>query len=101
MILQHAQQLRLQFERDLSNLIEKQSASIGKLHAADFLADRSRKGSLLVPEELTFQQTCRDRGTVDPYKGSILSLAQAMNSARDQLFSGAGFTKDEHRGAAA
>src|SRR5262245_3503766 len=39
--LQHAQQLRLEIERDLSDLVEKQRTAIGELKAADAVADRA------------------------------------------------------------
>ena len=41
-LLQHAQQLRLQLQRDLADLVEEHGALVGQLEAADALGDRRR-----------------------------------------------------------
>src|SRR5205823_5083760 len=39
LLLQHAQQLGLQFSRDVADLVEEQRPLVGQLEAADLLAD--------------------------------------------------------------
>ena len=41
-LLQHAQQLALQFERDFADLVEEQRAAVGEFEAADAVAHRRR-----------------------------------------------------------
>src|SRR5262249_188602 len=54
LFLQDAQKLRLQGQWQVSNFVQKKSARIGHFEAADFLRHGSRKGTLLVPKQLTF-----------------------------------------------
>src|SRR5258708_36459945 len=44
-LLQHAQQLALQFERDFTDFVEKQGASVGQFEAADAVAHRAGEGA--------------------------------------------------------
>ena len=55
-LLQHAQQLRLQLQRDLADLVEKHRAVVGQLEAADALRDRAGERAPLVPEQLALEQ---------------------------------------------
>src|SRR5215470_5032772 len=54
--LEHAQQLRLQLERKLANLIEKERAAISERKATRPLCVGAGKSSLLVPEQLALDQ---------------------------------------------
>src|SRR3989449_9067477 len=55
LLLQDAQQLRLELERDLADLVEEQRAAVGHLEAADLLGDGAGEGAPLVPEELALE----------------------------------------------
>ncbi len=72
LILQHAQQLGLQVERNLAHLVEKQGSAIRQFQASDFLADRAGKRSLLVAEQLAFQQAGGNGGAVELDEGCRL-----------------------------
>src|ERR1700678_4522864 len=63
-LLKHAQQFRLQFERNISDLIEKNRPMMSQFESADALRDRARKSPFLVTEEFTLQQSRRKRGTI-------------------------------------
>src|SRR5262245_55790279 len=63
--LQHAQQLHLEIERNLSDLVEKQRTAVGELKAADAVADGAGERSTHVTEELALEQLARNRSTVD------------------------------------
>src|SRR5438270_13677938 len=52
LVLQHAQQFRLQFERDVAHFIQKQRPPVGQFQPADLLVDRASECPLLVPEQL-------------------------------------------------
>src|SRR6202030_4654277 len=64
LILQNAQQLGLQLQRNVSNLVEQQSALIRQFQPAELLAYRSSEGSFFVAEQLAFQQSCGNGGAV-------------------------------------
>src|SRR5262249_30573192 len=55
LLLEHAQQLRLQVEREVADLVEKERAAVRQLEAADPLRDGTGKSPALVAEELAFQ----------------------------------------------
>ena len=66
LLLQHAQQLRLQLERDVADLVEKQRAAVRQLEAADPLRDRAGERAALVAEELALQQAGRESPRSSP-----------------------------------
>src|SRR5580698_3515521 len=98
LILQHAQQLRLQFQRDFPHFIEKQSSAVGQFHASDLLSDGAREGAFFVAEKFTFQQSRRDGGAVQLDESAIFAGAQIVNRAGNQFFTGTSFTQDQDRG---
>ena len=81
-LLQHAQQLGLQLERDLADLVEEQRAAVGELEAADAVAQRAGERALLVAEELALEQLARDRRAVDADQRPVAALGCASWMAR-------------------
>ena len=63
-LLQHAQQLRLQFQRHFADLVQEHGAVMRQLEAADALRNRARKRAALVPEQFALQQPGRNRRAV-------------------------------------
>jgi hypothetical protein len=55
-LLQSAQQLGLQVERQLAHLVEKERALVGQLQTADLARNGAGERALLVAEELAFEQ---------------------------------------------
>src|SRR5215470_1730058 len=98
MFLQDPQQFRLQFERDITHFVEKESSLIRELEAAGFSHNRSCKGTFLVPEELALEQAAGDGGAVYLNKRHVTSLAQVVNGAGDEFFSSASFPLYQHAG---
>ena len=64
-LLQEAQQLDLQRQRDVADLVEEQRAAMGELDLALGGLDRAGEGALLVAEQFGFEQILGDRGAVD------------------------------------
>ena len=64
-LLQEAQQLDLQRQRDVADLVEEQRAAMGQLDLALGRLDRAGEGALLVAEQLAFEQVLGDRRAVD------------------------------------
>ena len=97
-LLQHAQQLALQLQRNFADLVEKQRAAVGELEAADAVAHRAGEGALDVAEELALEQFARDRCAVDADQRPVAARAGFVDGARDQLLAGAGFAGDHDGG---
>src|SRR5689334_19157010 len=96
-LLQDAQQLRLQLERDFAHLVEEDAAAMRQLEPADALRYGSGEGALFMAEHLAFQQAGRNRRTVQLDESARAALAEVVNGAREQLFAGAGFAVNQHR----
>ena len=92
-LLQHAQQLALQLERDFADLVEEQRAAIGELEPADAVAHRAGEGAADMAEELALEQFARDRRAVDADQRPVAAAAGLVDGARDQLLAGAGLRR--------
>ena len=64
-LLEHAQQLGLQFQRQIANLVEEQRARAGYLELARAPLGRAGERAALMAEQLAFDQAVRDRRAVD------------------------------------
>jgi len=63
--LEHAQNLRLRTGGHMPDFIEEHRAAVGPLQQAFFASARVGEGSLLIPEQLAFQQSVGKGGAVD------------------------------------
>ena len=98
LLLQHAQQLRLQLQGNVAYLVQKNCPFVGQFETPDFLADRSGKRAPFVAEKFAFQQAGRNRRAIHFYKGSFAPRAQIMNRPCDQFLSGPGFAQHQDGG---
>ncbi len=64
-LLQRAQQLHLQVQRQLADLVEEERALVGDLELAGPRRDGAGERALHVPEELALDQVLGDRAAVD------------------------------------
>src|SRR5580704_16115534 len=81
LLLQNAQQLRLKFERDIADFVQKERALMCELKAPHFVSDRSRKCSFFVAEQLTLQKPERNRGAIQFDEGAFAAGAQIVYRA--------------------
>src|SRR5438105_15161594 len=58
-LLQDPQELRLEFQGDVTDLVQKQRALVSELQAAGLLRDRAGESPALVPKQLTLEQAGR------------------------------------------
>ncbi len=95
-LLEEAQQLDLQRQRNVADLVEEQGAALRHLDLADVRLDRAGEGAALVAEQLGLQQGLGDGGAVD---GDELALAAALlvNRAGEQFLAGAGRAEQHDR----
>src|SRR6056297_3317075 len=96
-VLQGAQQLRLERNRHLADLIEKQGSAISLTKQSGPGPLGARKSARRMAEELAFEQIGRHAGAVDRQKGFARALAFGMEGAGYQVFAGTGLAADQHR----
>jgi hypothetical protein len=96
MILQNAEQLGLQFQRNFADLVQKESAFIRQLKAPNLLTYSPGECALFVSEQLTFQQASWNRGTIQGDKPSIFTFAGAMDGASNEAFAGSSFSQQKN-----
>ncbi len=96
-LLQDAQELDLEGQREIPDLVEKQGPAIGRLEGPQPRGDGAREGALLVAEELALGQGLGAGAAVDGHEGRAAAWAAGMNDARDLFLAGASLTKQQHR----
>jgi hypothetical protein len=97
-LLQHAQQLRLQQRRELGDLVEKHRAAARQLEPATLLRQGPGERALLMTEELTFQQAFGQRRAVDRDERLRRSRAVVVNGTGGKLLAGTALTVNQDGG---
>src|SRR5690606_2478786 len=95
-LLENAQQLALQIERNLADLVEKDRAAVRELKPPDPVAVRAGERALHVPEELARETLVRGRRAVDLDERALAARASGMDHVRDELLTDAGLALDQH-----
>ena len=88
-VRQHAQQSRLDVERHIPNLIQKQRPAVGLFKAALTNGVGAGKGAFFVTKQLGLNQILGDRGHIQGDKRRFGPRAMAMQGMCDQFFPGA------------
>src|SRR5205085_4583250 len=83
-LLQHAQELVLHARRDVADLVEEDRAFVRFAKEAAPRPPRAREGTLLVTEELGFEEARRQRRTVERHERSLGARTEAMERAREE-----------------
>ncbi len=96
LILEHAQQLGLEFGRNLTDLVKKQRSPVCQLDPPDLAADGAGEGAFLMPEQFALKQAGGDGGAVDFDKGSILKEAHTMDRVGHEFLAGPGFSQNQY-----
>ena len=94
-LLQHAEELGLDVQREVADLVEEEGAPVRALEMADARGHRPGEGALLVPEELALDEVLRQHRAVDGDEGPRAPLARGVDGAREELFAGARLARDE------
>ncbi len=98
LLLDHAQDLRLERQVHVADLVEEDRPLVRKLELPELPRLGAGKGAPLVPEELALQQFPGDSRGIDGDKGSVLAIAQIVNGPGEQLLARAALAVDEHGG---
>ncbi len=96
-LLQGAQQLGLQLDRQLPDLVQQQRPAVGHLEAPRPVARGAGEGALDVAEQLALQQPGRDGGAVEAHERLLGARAPGVDGARQALLAGAGLAQDQDR----
>src|SRR5262249_8956616 len=95
-VLQRAQQLCLDRERNFADLIQEQRPLLGFLEQSAAIPIRTTEGATRVAEQLAFEQRLRNRRTIPRNERSSSAVAHLVNCARYELLPGARFALQEH-----
>src|SRR4029077_5764352 len=79
LVLDGAQQLRLEFERHLTDLIEKQRALVSQLEAPNLLRNRTGKRTFLMAEKFALQKASRNRGAIYFNEAALFAWTQFVS----------------------
>jgi hypothetical protein len=96
LLLQYAQQFRLQCRWNVTYLVQKERALVGLLETANPLRYGSGESTFLVAKELTFQEIQWDGSAIQPYERVSAAGAQVVNRASDQFLTCAGLSLNKN-----
>ena len=96
-LLEDAEELGLEGQRQISDLVEKERAAGGLFDKADLVPHRPGERAPGVAEELAFEERLRDGGAIDGDERPAASAARVMNGLRRELFARAALAGDEDR----
>src|SRR4029077_228995 len=91
LLLQSAQELRLQIHRDIADLIQKERAVIRQFEAAALLDQCSGEGTLFMTEQFALPQSRRNGRTIQADECSSATRAPIMNGPGDQFLARTSF----------
>ena len=98
LFLQRAQNLRLEFQREVADFIQEECSLMGQLQPADLLRDRSRKSPFFVAEQFAFKKAGGNGRAVEFDEGVIPARAQPVDGARDQFLARSSFSENQNGG---
>src|SRR5206468_3121120 len=98
-LLEDAQELRLERWRDVADLVQEDRAAVGFGEEPGRVADRAGEGAAHVPEELALEQRLGERAAVDGHERPLAARAVRVDGTCDELLAGAALAEDEHRAA--
>ena len=95
LLLDGAQELRLDRRRDVPDLVEEERPPLGVLELPGPGGGRPRERPLLVAEELGLEERLRDRGAVQRQEGPVRAGAQSVDPPGDEFLPRAAFPGDQ------
>src|SRR5262245_10995998 len=95
-IFQNSEQLGLHAARQLTDLIEKEGATVGLLEQAAMRLQRTREGTSHMTKELGFEERFGDTRAVHSHVRAAGTVAGIMDSARQDALARARFPGEQH-----
>src|SRR5262249_35974576 len=96
LLFERPKDLRLQRERQLAYLVEKQRAAVRELEFARLAVGRAGERALLVSEEFGLEQIFGNRGAGDGDKRAVGSRTERVQRAREKLLPCPAFAFEKH-----
>src|SRR5262245_39670062 len=96
-LLEKPQQFRLDIEREVADLIEKQRAAHRCPDEPLLIRDGTGEAATSMAEQLAIRQVALRCRAVVGEEHRRASWGADVDRARDEIFSGAAFTRDQHR----
>ena len=96
-LLQDAQQLHLDFERQVADFVEKDGRMVGQLKPANLPRQRAGERALFPAEQLAFDQSGRNRRAVHPDHRARVAGAELVDLRRKQFLARAGLPDEQDR----
>ena len=84
-LLDDAEELRLQRERQLADLVEEDGAAVGRLEETGLGAIGSGEGAALVAEQLTGQQRLGEGAAIEAHERLLHPRQEAVDHLGDDL----------------
>src|SRR5439155_16972038 len=98
LFLQHAEQLGLDFKRNIANFVQEEGAPIRQFESPNLVFMRARESSLDVAKQLAFQESRRQSGAMNFDESLVAPRAVGVQGAGEKFFAGATFTADQNGG---
>src|SRR5262245_9554654 len=86
LLLEDTQDLRLERQRQITDLIEKHRSAMSDLEPARLPLSGPRERPFLLAEEVRLEQRLRNGRTVDRHKRPVGTWTEGMQRAREELF---------------
>ena len=97
-LLQHAEQLDLDFHRQIADLVEEQRGLVGGFEPADLPRERARIRALLAAEQLALDEGRRNGRAAHADHRPLMARAQVVNRLRHHLLARACFAEQQDGG---
>src|SRR6185312_10976150 len=95
-LLDDAQELDLDRQRQLADLVEEHGPAVGGLEQAALGLERAGEGAALVAEELALEQALAQRRAVQPEERSPRARRSAVDALGEHLLADAGLAEQQH-----
>jgi hypothetical protein len=97
-LLQDAQEFRLQVEREVTDFVEEQRPPVSQFKAPEALRERPREGAFFIAEEFAFEQPAGNGGAVERDEGARVTRTEGVQRPCQEFFAGAGLALQEYGG---
>ncbi len=98
MLLQHAQQRRLDAHRQVADFIQEQGPAMRRFEQPLLVVDGARKRTAAMTEQEAGRQLLAETGAIDRHERLVAAVVQAVDRPGDQFLARARLAFDQHRG---
>src|SRR6266566_690389 len=96
-LLEHAEQLRLQLQRQIPDLVQEERTPVGELKPPNASSQSARECTLLMSKQFALDQAGGQGGTIDLDQRPVTSRAQIVQRPGHQLLASSRFADEQDR----